>query len=154
MKQLAFIFDQRSCTGCHTCRIACRDAHDLGPGRDYRRVWETQGGSYRREGAAIVPEIHAEWHTLSCLHCPDPPCLDACAAGAISKRDEDGVVLIDPDLCVGCRSCAPACPSGAISFGSDGTAGKCDFCVSELDRGAPPVCVAACPMRALDWGPR
>lgn len=153
MKQLAFFFDQGSCTGCHTCAVACADAHDLGPDRAFRRVWEVQGGSYEREGAAVVPRIFALWNTVSCCHCREPACLAACPAGAISKRGSDGLVLIDADSCVSCGSCAAACPYGAISAEPEsGKAEKCDFCAAELEAGRAPVCVAACPMRALDWG--
>lgn len=153
MKQLAFFFEQRACTGCHTCRVACADAHDLGPDQDYRRVWEVQGGSWRREGAALVPELFAYWNTVACCHCRKPACLEVCPSGAISKRGEDGVVLIDSARCVSCRSCLEVCPYGAIALSpSTGRAEKCDFCVEELALGRPPTCVVACPMRALDWG--
>jgi len=153
MKQLAFFFDQGSCTGCCTCAAACADAHDLGCGRAFRRVWEVQGGSYEREGTAVVPRIFALWNTVSCCHCREPACLASCPVGAISKRGADGLVLIDADACVSCGACAAACPYGAVSAEpATGKAGKCDFCAAELEAGRAPVCVAACPMRALDWG--
>lgn len=163
MKQLAFFFDQGTCTGCHTCSIACADARAAGPGRDagpglsadrnFRRVWEVQGGAYEREGAAVVPRIYALWNTVACCHCREPACLAACPSGAIAKREADGLVLIDADLCVSCGACASACPYGAISAEPlDGKAAKCDFCAAEIEAGKDPVCVSACPMRALAWG--
>ncbi len=68
---------------------------------------------------------------------------------------DDGIVLIDADACMGCRYCEWACPYGAPQF--DAAAGrmtKCTFCADRIDAGLPPSCVAACPMRALDFGPR
>jgi len=65
---------------------------------------------------------------------------------------EDGLVLLDENICLGCGYCAWACPYGAPQLRSEtGAMSKCDFCVEELDAGRPPACVAACPVRALDW---
>jgi anaerobic dimethyl sulfoxide reductase subunit B (iron-sulfur subunit) len=77
---------------------------------------------------------------------------DGCPARAIEKR-EDGIVLIDPAKCLGCRYCEWACPYGAPQFDeAAGVMTKCDLCADLVERGGRPACVAACPMRALDFG--
>ena len=93
---------------------------------------------------------------FSCGHCENPVCVGACENGAIFKEDTYGAVLVDQDKCKGCRKCFEACPYGAPKFASDepGTKmGKCTMCIDRLEKGQLPVCVASCPMRALDFGP-
>jgi anaerobic dimethyl sulfoxide reductase subunit B (iron-sulfur subunit) len=90
--------------------------------------------------------------SVACHHCQVPVCGASCASDAIWKRP-DGVVLIDASRCTRCRKCEADCPYGAIRWdGSASMVYKCDFCVDYLDSGLPPVCVSACPNRALDFG--
>ena len=91
--------------------------------------------------------------SISCLHCAKPACLEVCPVDAISKRAEDGIVVVDRAVCIGCRSCARACPYGAPQFGRDGTMQKCNLCLGRITRGEVPACVATCPGEALDFGP-
>lgn len=151
--QLAFHFDQRACTGCMTCQIACKDRHDLPTGVRWRRVDEFADGGFTEVDGAVVPHVRAWWLSLGCNHCQQPACLPVCPAGAISKRAEDGVVLLDQTRCIGCRRCLAACPYGAIQYDPDSRkAGKCDFCREDLRQGQTPACVGACPMRVLGHG--
>lgn len=63
--------------------------------------------------------------------------------------------LIDEDKCLGCKYCSWACPYGAPQYDEQaGHMTKCTFCADNLDAGLPPACVAACPLRALDFGDR
>lgn len=150
----AFYFDASSCTGCKACQMACKDRHGLRVGLLWRRVYEVVGGGWRRSGAAWVTDVHAYYLSLACNHCARPICVEVCPAGAIHRRD-DGIVLLDPRQCIGCRYCEWACPYGAPQYDEEaGTMTKCTFCADLIDRGQPPACVAACPMRALDFGPR
>lgn len=152
MKQLAFYFDSKYCSGCKTCQVACKDKNDLGPGILWRRVYEIGGGTWKKEGEAWVPDILAYNLSLSCNHCDDPICLRVCPTGAIEKRG-DGIVRIDQKKCMGCRYCEWACPYDSPRFDEKkGLMGKCDMCCDYIDQGKTPVCVSSCPMRALDFG--
>jgi anaerobic dimethyl sulfoxide reductase subunit B (iron-sulfur subunit) len=152
MSRLAFYFDASACSGCKACQVACQDKHGLAPGVRWRRVYEVTGGGWERQGAAWKSTVFAYNVSMACNHCESPICLEVCPTRAITRR-EDGIVLIDADRCMGCRYCEWACPYGAPQY--DPAAGimtKCTFCVDELDRDRPPACVAACPLRVLDFG--
>ena len=141
-KQYGFYFDADRCVQCHTCEVACKAAHGVELGVSWRKVIEIWEGEF--------PHVSRTFVSLSCLHCAEPPCESACPTGAISKRDEDGIVVVDKDKCNGCQECYPACPYQVPQFGADGTMQKCDFC---LERGITPACVAPCPAEALFYGP-
>jgi len=120
----------------------------------WRRVYEVTGGGWTRRGEAWVSSVFAYNISLACNHCEEPICAEVCPAGAIAKR-ADGLVLIDPDRCIGCKYCSWACPYGAPQYDAEaGHMTKCTFCAEDLDAGLPPSCVAACPLRALDFGDR
>lgn len=152
-KQLAFYFEQKHCTGCYTCQIACKDKNNLEVGERFRKVYEITGGNYIRKGNAIIQDIYAFWISVSCNHCIDPICVKKCPTGALKKRLEDGIVILDKNKCVGCTSCVKSCPYEAIQYDSNiRKVSKCDFCLDLIERGKDPVCISACPMRALDYG--
>jgi molybdopterin-containing oxidoreductase family iron-sulfur binding subunit len=120
---------------------------------------------------------NAKWTFLPvlCNHCVEPACVDVCPTGASYKR-EDGVVLVDPEKCIGCRYCMVACPYNARYFSTGnghsyfpemeltpyeevrkdehvvGTVGKCNFCVDRIAEGKEPACVQACPCVARIFG--
>ncbi|MBC7343197.1 MAG: dimethylsulfoxide reductase subunit B [Clostridia bacterium] len=153
-KQLGFHIDQASCIGCFTCQIACKDKNDLEVGQLWRRVVEMAGGGYVEEGNTVRSNVFAYYIPVSCNHCADPPCVRNCPTGALYKREKDGLVLLNQDRCIGCQYCVWSCPYNAPQFNpATGKVGKCNFCVDLLEQGKDPVCVSACPMRALHWGP-
>ncbi|WP_378953652.1 DMSO/selenate family reductase complex B subunit [Pelosinus sp. sgz500959] len=152
-RQMAFYVEQKHCTGCNTCQIACKDKNNLSRGERFRQVHAYEGGSFTVENKVIEHNIYAYWVSVSCNHCINPHCVTVCPSGAIDKRAEDGLVLIDSERCTGCRRCLAACPYQAPQF--DVTTckmKKCDFCQDLLKEGKVPVCISACPMRVLGYG--
>ncbi|MFP4624857.1 MAG: DMSO/selenate family reductase complex B subunit, partial [Gemmatimonadota bacterium] len=154
MSRPAFHLDASACSGCKACQVACKDKHDLPPGVLWRRVYEVVGGDWRRRGDAWSNDVFAYNVSVACNHCERPICAEVCPATAITRR-ADGIVLIDHDRCMGCRYCEWACPYGALQYhAAAGHMTKCTLCVDELERGRPPACVAACPLRVLELGDR
>ncbi len=152
MKQLAFYFDASSCSGCKTCQVACKDKHDSPMAVRWRRVYEVSGGEWIASGPAWIPNIYSYHMSMACNHCEEPICLTSCPNKAIVK-DERGIVLINYDRCMGCKYCEWTCPYGALQFDKEKKVmTKCTFCADYLEEGKPPACVAACPMRVLDFG--
>lgn len=146
--QMGFYFDQTRCIGCFACIVACKDKNNVEAGSvSLRRVTTIEKGDY--------PELFAAFLSISCAHCGKPACLEACSFEAISKRDGDGVVVVDREACSGCGACLEACPYESPQFGTgqDDRMQKCDFCSDRLAEGKKPVCVMACPVRAMDAGP-
>jgi anaerobic dimethyl sulfoxide reductase subunit B (iron-sulfur subunit) len=158
-EQWGFYFDPERCMGCHACAIACKNRHGVDEdGVDWRRVEHVESGSF--------PDVSETNVSLSCMHCADPPCEKVCPAGAIEKRESDGIVTVDQDACIGCHYCGWACPYGAPQYGSDGKMQKCNLCLekgpgsgvdapAKQDQEAPlaPACANECVGDALVAGP-
>jgi len=149
MPQYGFFFDQSRCIGCRACAVACKDWNDLPEGPvKWLRIYEYEKGSF--------PNVRVHYHFIPCFHCENPVCIDASSARGIYKEEKYGAVLIDPDKATKLRDAAAACPYGSIVFendASDAKASKCTMCIDRLEQGLLPACVAACPTRALDFGP-
>jgi Fe-S-cluster-containing dehydrogenase component/DMSO reductase anchor subunit len=149
MTRWAMIADLNRCIGCQTCTAACKHANATAPGVQWRRALDIEAGEFPDVARAFVP--------VGCMHCEDPPCVAACPTGATTKR-EDGIVVIDYDLCIGCAYCAVACPYQARfkvtapnqAYGRAGrmrheraremperinVAQKCTFCTDRIDAG-------------------
>ena len=95
----------------------------------------------------------------SCLHCEHAACVTVCPTGASYKRAEDGIVLVDEALCIGCGLCAWACPYGARELDADqGVMKKCTLCIDRIynlnlaEEDRIPACVRACPTGARHFG--
>lgn len=153
-KQLAFYFDASACVGCKSCEIACKDKNNLPLGVRLRRVFEYGGGGWINVDGFFVPnQVFTYFASAACMHCVDPACTKVCPTGAMYKREDDGVVLIDTNKCIGCRYCEWSCPYGAPQFNeAAGAMVKCNFCVDLQAIGEAPACVATCPQRCLDFG--
>lgn len=148
----AFSFDARFCSGCKACQAACKDKNNLPTGVLWRRVIEVSGGAWQKNGGGWNNTVFAYNLSISCNHCVYPKCAGVCPTNAYEIR-EDGIVFLDTNKCMGCGYCAWACPYGAPQYNADaGHMTKCDFCVDNLEQGLPPACVAACPLRILDYG--
>lgn len=165
--KLGLVIDLDVCVGCHACATACKEwngeslmaggAPDYDPqgaepsGVWFNRVRHYEVGDYPANKTLNVP--------MSCMHCEDADCVTVCPTGASYKRAEDGIVLIDPEKCMGCNYCAWACPYGARELDrNEGVMRKCTLCVDRIyDQALPsaerqPACVLACPTHARHFG--
>ncbi|MBR3397883.1 MAG: 4Fe-4S binding protein [Lachnospiraceae bacterium] len=140
---IRILFDESLCTACGACAIACMDQNDIdteGGQRPYRRVTKTEIGRIRCISSA-------------CMHCEEPACASACAAGCIYRDEKSGLVLYDNSDCAGCHACEAACPYDAVSFRMDvfgcEKMEKCDGCYARVFSGMKPSCVQNCPTGAL-----
>ena len=143
--EYALIVNTRDCVGCKACEVACKQEHNLPVGPKWIRVYSA--GLRETEG-----KLQLRYMVTHCMHCSRPGCMDVCPVQAITKRT-DGIVLIDEELCNGCKSCIAGCPLGVMQFDEEkGVAWKCDLCVDRLTEGLPPACVAACPSHCIYFG--
>lgn len=149
---MGFYIDQSRCIGCGTCIVACKDWYDISAGPvSWRWINIIEKGKY--------PKLFVAFLSLSCLHCAEPSCIPACPVNAIFKRKEDGIVIVNQEACLGNMSCPTfckdACPYGAPQFSAE-TGAKvqfCHLCINRWHERKKPICVEACPLRALDAGP-
>ncbi len=152
-----FAIDISICNGCYNCQIACKDEHVANDWTPYAKPQPETGHFWLKLKENIrgtVPKVKMHYVAVMCMHCDNPPCIPSChIKDAIYKR-EDGLVIIDPDKCDGCRACVEACPYDAIYFNEDtNIAQKCTGCAHLLDDGwKEPRCVDACPTEALKFG--
>ncbi len=143
--QRSFHLDLNQCTGCEACVVACAIENELPWGTSWRRV-ETHNENH----LPGIPFFHL---SLACNHCADAPCQKHCPALAYSKDEFTGAVVLDPNLCMGCKYCTWACPYDAPAYNpSVGVVEKCTFCNDRQKEGHSPACVAQCPTGALQLG--
>ena len=164
--KLGLVIDLDTCVGCHGCATACKQwntSGTIGPLSDFQPYGESPDGvwlnrirTYEVEAGAASKTVH---FPMSCLHCENAECVTVCPTGASYKRDEDGIVLVDQDKCMGCNLCAWACPYGARELDEvQGTMKKCTLCVDRIyDEALPederqPACVLTCPTSSRLFG--
>jgi tetrathionate reductase subunit B len=153
----AFVIDLSRCVGCYCCQIACKDEHVANDWTPYAKPQPETGQFWigiRETVRGSVPRVKVSYLPAICMHCDDAPCLRACPVkDAIYQRD-DGLIIIDPEVCTGCRLCEESCPYGVLFFNVGlNIAQKCTGCAHLLDDGwQGPRCVDACPTDALRFG--
>ena len=165
--KLGLVIDLDICVGCHACAVNCKEWNAGGhsaPMTDWNTYSGTENKNGEDSGAWGVwfnrvhtfevgkgQESKTVYFPRSCLHCDEPACVTVCPTGASYKREEDGIVLVNPDTCIGCKLCSWACPYGAREYDeTDGVMKKCTLCIDkiynenldEIDR--VPACVATC----------
>lgn len=133
----AMMIDLRDCIGCLACVSACKEQWDSGPGaaRDWVHTYE-HGRRGEGQGITFYPGL--------CMQCEEHPCTLDCPTGA-TYRNERGVVVVDPDICIGCGNCVSHCPYGARRADPvKGIVEKCNLCEPHVLRGDQPACVRTC----------
>jgi sulfite dehydrogenase (quinone) subunit SoeB len=165
-KKLGLVIDLDVCVGCHACATACKEWNsgghsaplpDFNPyGADQWGVWFNRVHSFEEGDGEGARTVH---FPRSCLHCDEPACVTVCPTGASYKRAEDGIVLVNADICIGCKLCSWACPYGAREFDEDqGVMKKCTLCIDRIyndnlaEDERVPACVMVCPTSARHFG--
>ena len=142
-----FLFqDTKKCIGCKACEIQCKSNKSLPTGPSPCQVIQV--------GPKMIGGLpRTSYIFMPCYHCENPWCVAACPTGAMQKRDGDGIVFINHDLCVGCKTCISACPWGAPQWNPEtGKVVKCDYCKDRIDQGLKPACVTVCITNCLQFG--
>lgn len=163
LRQWAYVIDLRRCDGCGECTKGCQRMHHLPDGQEWIKVYTVTGA-----GGQVISL------PVLCQMCERAPCVQVCPVAATFK-EPDGVVLVNQEVCIGCRMCMAACPYGVRVFNWDkppalpdgvadsasplftapqrqGTVGKCDSCAHRLREGDLPACVTSCSMEAIYVG--
>ncbi len=109
MTRWGMVIDLEKCTGCQACSVACAMENSRLPGESWHDVIFFTEGKY--------PSAQLKWLPRPCMQCENPSCVQVCPVEATYKNDE-GVVLIDWERCIGCKFCMIACPYG-VRFYSD-----------------------------------
>ena len=160
--QWTMILDLRLCDGCGTCTTSCQDKHYLPKTTEWIKVYTSIGSDGEKKFLPIL-----------CQMCEDPPCQAVCPVGATFRNDQ-GLVLIDQNACIGCKTCMAACPFEVRYFNTPpmpavppqpqpptpmnplpqqpGTVGKCVWCADGLSKGELPACVSGCTMGVIYIG--
>lgn len=167
-RKLGLVIDLDTCVGCQACATSCKEWNTQGYsaplsdddpyGQEPSGTWlnRVHGYEVHEKGREDSRIVH---FPRSCLHCEEPACVTVCPTGASYKRAEDGIVLVDPETCIGCKLCSWACPYGAREYDyQQGVMKKCTLCVDRIyntnleteDR--VPACVKACPVGARHFG--
>ncbi len=176
-----YAFNISKCQGYMDCVNACvkENNQDRSTQMQYIRIHEIENGQINFEGADdnFFHEVPAAGHFYmgtQCYHCENPPCVDVCPVGA-TWQEEDGIVVIDYDWCIGCRYCMAACPYDGRRFNwkepevpevevnlvqhylgnrmrKKGVMEKCTLCIQRSRKGDNPACVEACPTGARIFG--
>jgi tetrathionate reductase subunit B len=130
------VIDLRQCVGCQACTAACKVENQV-PKEQYRTfVNEFELGIFPNVRKAYLPQL--------CNHCDEPSCVSVCPTGATFKR-EDGIVVVDSEICWGCGYCLSACPYDKRFFNNETkVADKCTFCAHRVADGLLPACVETC----------
>ncbi len=138
--------DTKRCIGCFSCEAHCKVKNNLPIGPRLNQIIPV--------GPKLVNNLpRMAYIFMPCFHCEDPWCVSACPTGAMQRRPKDGIVFVDHDLCVGCKTCISACPWGAPQWNPDtGKVVKCDYCMDRVDKGLEPACVAKCVTKCLHFG--
>ncbi len=146
MPEKTLMLDVERCVGCGACVVACQDQNDIFPEKGqpaFRRIYQMEDGDARE---AVI-----RYFSSGCRHCDDSPCLVGCPTGAVHRDGATRAVAVDRDRCIGCHSCALACPFGVPRYDAEDRMMKCTLCSERVKAGLKQACVKACPFGALRY---
>jgi Fe-S-cluster-containing dehydrogenase component len=146
MARKCLVINLDRCIGCYSCEVACKMENDVALGHHWNKL-------YQVEPYGEWPNVKTWWLSKQCQQCENAPCVEVCPTGA-SYRDEDGVVLIDQEACIGCQLCMTACPYDVRDYNDElGVVQKCTLC-KHLTQNSDekPACVKNCPGKARFFG--
>lgn len=147
MRQYMILVDLDRCIGCRGgCQVACKTEHDIALGPSRSRLY-TMGPTGK------FPDLEMYFMPVMCQQCENPECVAVCPTGACYKDSEDGVIKINRESCIGCKTCQRACPYKTNLFNQElRVMDKCSICDSLRKKGSEPVCVRNCSGGALSYG--
>lgn len=144
MARYGMLIDTTRCVTCYACRVSCQTQNSLPPEESFIHFLQKEQGAY--------PKVMRETFPIQCQHCENAPCEKVCPTGATYTR-KNGIVLVDPNKCIGCKYCMVACPYGArVQSKEHHIVEKCRFCVEEVEAGRQPACVRTCIADARIFG--
>ena len=137
--QKVIVVDLAKCYACLSCVVECAYSK--------ASTAEPISSQILSQSRIQIEPVDKYAVPIVCRHCEDAPCMLVCPTSAIHREDKDSPVLVDDELCIGCKACILACPFGMIRLNFEGKlAQKCDLCI-DTDEG--PICVRSCPSGAL-----
>lgn len=144
MARYGMLINTKKCVGCYACRLACQAKNHLEPTEAFIKFHEIETGEF--------PNVYNEIVPTQCQHCEDAPCAAVCPTHATYVTDS-GVVLVDPEKCIGCKYCMMACPYGVRDWNkASKTVEKCTLCGHLTANGELPACVKSCSAGARFYG--
>jgi formate dehydrogenase iron-sulfur subunit len=166
-ERLAMLYDNSLCVGCRACQMACKQWNKLPSlSTDPQGLYESPRDLAPTAWTLIQLaryQVNAQRDYLffkkGCMHCGEPACVAVCPTSAL-KKQPNGLVTVEQDLCNGCGYCTQSCPFHVpqlqVNSGLTGNAkaSKCTFCQDRVSQGLRPYCIQSCPVGALDWGGR
>jgi carbon-monoxide dehydrogenase iron sulfur subunit len=136
----AIIIDIERCLACKSCEIACAVVHSKSG------ILEKAVREQPKPQRRITVETAGEFAIpLQCRHCEDARCIEICPTGAIRRENEQSPIVVEQDLCIGCKLCMVVCHFGVLQISREGRAIlKCDMCLQRTEQGQEPACIEAC----------
>lgn len=161
--ELIKMIDLSRCTACRGCQVACKQWNELPASKtqnwgSYQNPRDLEWNTWTLIRFQEYVDSKGKFKWLfrkdGCMHCTDAACVKVCPTQAL-YHTEFGTVAFEPDRCIGCKDCIPACPFNIPRFNeATKKIAKCDLCLSRLRANKPPACVLSCPTGALTIGPK